>query len=210
MNIVLIGVQGSGKGTLVENLKEKLNFTLISVGEQLRAEVRTGSDLGKHIKEIQESGKLVEIDTVLAVINKLLKQNTKPNVIFDGFPRDLEQSDALDHMLKLDLAIFLNLSKQQATERLLNRLTCNSCGAVYNKKLVNSNVCPHCGGKLVTRFDDNPESINKRIENFYLITQPLINLYKKRNILFEVDATKTPDEIATLVMRKINEHNNKK
>ncbi len=208
MNIVLIGIQGSGKGTLVENLKSNLDFTLISIGELLRNETKTGSKLGQHIKELQTNGVLVELDTVLELINKNLKQNKKPYVIFDGFPRNNAQADELDKMLKLDLVILLNLTKETAINRLLNRLTCTNCGSVFSKNQVKTNVCANCGGKLMFRFDDNLESITKRFEQFYTETHPLIERYKKRNILFEVDAEKTPNEIAELVMRKINEHNN--
>ncbi len=208
MNIVLIGIQGSGKGTLVENLKQKLKFSLISVGELLRGEVKKNTKLGKHIKQVQAAGNLVEIETVMAVIQKKLAQNENSNIVFDGFPRNSLQAEEFDKLLKLDLVIYLNLDKQTAITRLLNRLTCTNCGSVFNKTKVKNDLCPNCGGKLETRFDDTLEGINKRIEQFYIETYPLVKRYKKQKILAEVDASKTPNQILKDVMRAINEHNN--
>ncbi len=208
MNIVLIGIQGSGKGTLVTSLEKKFNFNLISTGQLLREEVMTGSDLGKHIKEIQMNGKLVELNIVMNVINKKLQSKDKKITIFDGFPRNIEQAKALDKICKVDIVLYLNLTKEIAIERLLSRLTCSKCGHVFNRHRINSTVCPDCGGKLEQRYDDTIDSINKRFEGFYLDTYPLIEKYKKDNVLFEVDASGTPDEVANTCLRIINEHNN--
>ncbi len=210
MNIVLIGIQGSGKGTLVESFKNELDFTLISTGQLLREEVATGSTLGKHIKEIQMSGKLVELDIVMGVLNKKLKNNHKSITIFDGFPRSLEQANELDKICKVDIVFYLNLTKEVAIERLLTRLTCAKCGAIFNTKRVKSSICPNCKGKLVQRFDDTLDSINKRFEGFYKDTYPLIEKYKNDKVLFEIDANRTPNEVASDCLRVINEYNNKR
>ena len=208
MNIVLIGIQGSGKGTLVSSLEKHLDLNVISTGQLLRDEVATGSALGKHIKEIQMNGGLVELDIVMDVLNKKLKSNNKKITVFDGFPRNTEQANALDKLAKPDIVIYLNLTKEVAVDRILSRLTCSKCGQIYNTKRINTLVCPNCGGKLEQRFDDTIESINKRFEGFYKDTYPLIDKYKKDNVLFEVDASGTPDQVAETCLRIINEHNN--
>lgn len=208
MNIVLIGIQGSGKGTLVSSLEEKLDFQLISMGQLLRDEVATGSDLGKHIKELQMNGKLVEFETVMNVINKKLQSNDKKITVFDGFPRNMKQADALDEICKVDIVLYLNLTKEVAVERLLTRLTCSKCGAVFNAKRISTRVCPVCGGKLEQRFDDTIKGINKRFEQFYNETYPLIDKYKAQNVLYEIDASGSPSEVADACLRIINEHNN--
>ena len=208
MNIVLIGIQGSGKGTLVSSLEKHLDLNVISTGQLLRDEVATGSALGKHIKEIQMNGGLVELDIVMDVLNKKLKSNNKKITVFDGFPRNMEQANALDKLAKPDIVIYLNLTKEVAVDRILSRLTCSKCGQIYNTKRINTLVCPNCGGKLEQRFDDTIESINKRFEGFYKDTYPLIDKYKKDNVLFEVDASGTPDQVAETCLKVINEHNN--
>lgn len=208
MNIVLIGIQGSGKGTLVSSLEKYLDLNVISTGQLLRDEVATGSELGKHIKQIQMNGGLVELNIVMDVLNKKLKSNNKKITVFDGFPRNMEQANALDKLAKPDLVIYLNLTREVAVDRILSRLTCSKCGQIYNAKRINTNVCPNCGGKLEQRFDDTIESINKRFESFYKETYPLIDKYKKENVLFEVDASGTPDEVCNTCLRIINEHNN--
>ncbi len=208
MNIVLIGIQGSGKGTLVDSLKQKLDFNLVSTGQLLRDEVATGSPLGQHIKQIQLSGKLVEIDIVMDVLTKNLKSNNKKITIFDGFPRDLQQAEAMKKICNVNLAIYLNLSKEVAMERMLTRLTCADCGSVYNSKRTKVKTCPACGGKLIKRLDDNINTINARFEGFYKDTYPLVEMYKKQNVLFEVDASGTPEEVAEICLRAINERNN--
>lgn len=210
MNIVLIGIQGSGKGTLVANLEKSMKFDLISVGQLLRDEAATGSELGKHIRELQTKGILVELETVLNTINKKLKTSKSKNYVFDGFPRNLNQAKAMNEICKVDLVVCLNLTKEIAMERLLNRLTCTKCGNIFNKKQVKSKVCPYCKGKFEQRSDDTVNGINKRFERYYEETYPLIDYYKKQNLLVEVDASLKPYEVADLVMRAINEHNYKK
>lgn len=208
MNIVLIGIQGSGKGTLVTSLEKHLDLNVISTGQLLRDEVATGSSLGKHIKEIQMSGGLVELDIVMDILKKKMKSNNKKITVFDGFPRDMEQAIALDNLSKPDIVIYLNLTKEVAVDRILSRLTCSKCGQVFNTKRINTLDCPNCGGKLEQRFDDTIDSINKRFEGFYKNTYPLIEKYKKDNVLFEVDASGSPEEVANTCLRIINEHNN--
>lgn len=113
MNIVLLGIQGSGKGTLVQDLSKHLDFLLVSVGSSLRDEIATGSKLGKLIKSKMDKGELVDTNIVMDTINKKLSDNKKSIVIFDGFPRSREQADELDKICNVDLAIYLNLKKRR-------------------------------------------------------------------------------------------------
>ncbi len=209
MNIILLGIQGSGKGTLVADLENYLDFNLISVGQLLRDEVATGSELGKHINELQTAGLLVDLPIVVDVINKSLKSSNKDITIFDGFPRDKAQADALDKIANVDMAIYLNLSKEEAVNRVINRLNCSGCGLITSKKRVSSDVCPQCGGKLVQRSDDTIEGITKRIEVYLSETFPLVDRYRERGVLVEVDADREPKAILNDVLeilKVINEH----
>ena len=209
MNIVLVGIQGSGKGTLLEGLTKQFDFTVFSVGQLLREEVATGSELGKRIKKKQDAGELVETSIVMDALNKALKNSSSKNAIFDGFPRNSEQAQELDKLLKVDLLIHLNLTKEVAYERILNRLTCNRCGFI-SKKSENLKGCPKCGGNLVSRSDDTLESINARFKTYENETYPLLERYRARGVVVDVDANRTPSEVLKDVLKVLNEYNNKK
>ena len=157
MNIVLIGIQGCGKGTLVAGLEQNFDLSLISMGQLLREEIVTGSNLGKKIKETIDRGELVSTDIIMDTLkNKLGGINTDLTV-FDGFPRTIEQLELLNKVTNVDMVIHLDLSKDVATERILNRLNCSECGYITKKQLVSNDICPECGGKLVQRSDDTIE-----------------------------------------------------
>ena len=204
MNIVLLGIQGSGKGTLVQDLSKHLDFSLVSVGALLREEIATGSELGKLIKSKTDKGELVDIKIVIETVKRKLSQNRKPIVIFDGFPRSSEQADELDKICNVDLAIYLNLKKEDAMKRIMNRLTCSKCGNITTRVKCPDLICPVCKGKLTVRSDDSPEAVNKRFEQYELETYPLIERYKKHGVLVaEIDASKTPDEVLKAVMKVI-------
>ena len=207
MNIVLLGIQGSGKGTLVLALEKHLDFSLISVGLLLREEIATGSKLGKYISSVIDNGNLLDTKTVMDVIDEKLK-HTKDINIFDGFPRNKEQADALDKIAKVDLVIHLNLPKDIAKERILNRLTCTKCGNVTSKLFEKSTICSKCGGQLAVRADDTPQAVEKRFEQYEKLTYPLLKKYQAETKVLELDAAKPTSELLDIVLEVINEHNN--
>ena len=207
MNIVLIGIQGCGKGTLVAGLEKHINFSLISVGQLLRDEVATGSELGKEIKSVIDRGDLVSLDIVMSTVGKRLESDKNDIKIFDGFPRNFEQAEALDKITKVDLVINLTLSKEVAIQRLLNRLTCSKCGHITRKDAVSSNVCPECGGELVSRSDDTLESIEKRFAIYEKETYPLLDKYKKQGVRVETIESIEKDLTLNTVLKVLNEYN---
>ena len=207
MNIVLIGIQGCGKGTLVAGLEKHFDLSLISMGQLLRDEIATGSELGKTIKSIIDKGNLVTLDIIKHALNKKLT-TLKDLTIFDGFPRNREQADLLDTIAKVDLVIHLNLSKEVAMNRILGRLTCENCAYITTKQAVSNEICPQCGGKLVVRSDDTIESINKRFEVYAKETYPLLERYKARGVVADINANQTPDKVLNEVLKVINEYNN--
>lgn len=193
MKIILLGAPNSGKGTLAGNIKEKYNLIQVSTGDLLRAEVATGSELGKHIHEVQMSGGMVEFETVMDVMNKFVASVPEDKgLLFDGFPRDLKQAEALNNMTKIDAVLLLDVEPDEILRRALGRLTCSSCKAVTNKEYVTGNVCPKCGGELITRADDNEETVRKRIKTYFDSTYPLIEYYEKLGLLHKIDAGHTP------------------
>ena len=205
MNIFLIGIQGCGKGTLVEGLKKHFNFDLISVGQLLREEVATGSELGKKINDLISVGKLADLDIVMNTISKKLNNLKKDMTIFDGFPRNLAQAEEIDKILNVDLVFHLVLTKDKAIDRLMNRLTCDKCGFITKKQEASSNTCPHCGGKLLSRTDDTIESIEKRFEIYEKETYPLLERYSSKVV--DIDAGKSADEVLEQAMRIIHDYN---
>ena len=208
MNIVLIGIQGCGKGTLVSGLEEHFDISLISMGQLLRDEISTGSDLGKIIKETIDRGELVSNDIIADTISKKLHNVDACGLtIFDGFPRNMEQLNLLNTITNVDLVIHLNLSKDVAIERILNRLTCSECGFITNKKAVSGDNCPLCCGKLITRSDDNLESINKRFEIYERETYPLLEKYEKLGVRVETIDSIDKDQTLNAVLRVLDEYN---
>lgn len=208
MNIFLIGIQGSGKGTVVEGLREHICFDLISMGQLLRDEIATRSKLGQEISNIINQGNLVSLDIVMKIIENKMAKLSNNIAIFDGCPRNLEQAERLDKILKVDLVIHLDLSKEDAISRLLNRLTCNKCGFVTNKTAVNSEVCPQCGGQLSARADDTIDSINKRFEIYQNETFPLLERYRAQGVVVDINAGDPPKVVLENVLKVINERNN--
>ena len=206
MNIILIGIQGCGKGTLVSGLEKHINFSLISMGQLFRDEIATGSTLGQEIKKVIDRGELVGMDIVMSTVKKKLETDSSPIKIFDGFPRNLEQANALDLITKVDLVINLNLSKEVAIQRLLNRLTCNKCGHITRKDAVSSNVCPECGGELVSRSDDTLESIEKRFKIYEQETYPLLDKYKRHGVRVETIESIDKDKTLAAVLKVLNEY----
>ncbi len=193
MKIILLGAPNSGKGTLAGNIKEKYNLIQVSTGDLLRAEVATGSELGQKIHEVNMKGGLVDFETVMNVMNKFLASIPEDKgLLFDGFPRDIKQAEALSKMANIDAVLLLDVEPDEILRRALGRLTCSSCKAVTNKEYVDSDICPKCGGKLITRADDNEETVRKRIETYFDSTYPLIEYYEKLGLLHKIDAGHTP------------------
>ena len=194
MKIILLGAPNSGKGTLAGNIKEKYNLIQVSTGDLLRNEVATGSELGKHIHEVQMSGGMVEFETVLDVTKKFLASVPEDKgLLFDGLPRDIKQAEALKNLFTVDAVLFLDVSSDEILRRALGRLTCSKCKAVTNKEYVSSNICPKCGGELITRADDNEETVKKRIKTYFDSTYPLVEYYEKLGLLHRIDAGHTPE-----------------
>ncbi len=207
MNIVLVGIQGCGKGTLVSGLSEHFEINLISMGQLLRDEIATNSELGKRIKSIVDKGELVSDDIVIDTLNNKLSTIKSGITVFDGFPRNLSQAEMLDNVTNVDLVIHLNLSKEVALDRILNRLTCSDCGYITKRQLVKDNICPKCNGQLVTRSDDTIDSINKRFKVYENETFPILERYSKRGVLVDINANRTPDEVLKDCLKVINEYN---
>lgn len=199
MDIILFGIQGSGKGTQGKLLKERYNTAYFETGAELRRLAAKDSDLGKKVKEIIEAGRLVPNEVVMEIVEDFLDNipQDKP-VIFDGIPRKMVQAETLIALLKKKnrkyKAVMLDLSKEQALERLTKRRICSACKEVYPASY-KKEKCEKCGGELITRTDDNAESIKVRLQAFEDETVPVISTFEKEDNLIHVDASGTIEEV---------------
>ncbi len=200
-NLILIAAPGAGKGTLSNDLLKKYDYVHISTGDLLREQVAKGDELGKEIAKVQESGGLVSNEIVYkALENKLSDKACDNGYILDGFPRNLEQALEYENILKksgrdLGVVIALDIPKEELIERITGRYTCESCGEIHNiyndeLKPKKEGICNKCGGKLIQRKDDNRESFEARYETYLKNTLPLIDYYKKKNVLHVIDSSK--------------------
>lgn len=188
---IMIGPQGSGKGTQAELLAKKLNLPVAVTGDILRAEIESGSEVGKRVKALINKGNLVTIDLWEQIMGTYLKNLKAPRgVIIDGSPRTYQQAQAMERIiskynLPKPLAIYLDLPRDKAIKRLLKRQVCVGCrrsGAITDPE-----ECRACGGKMVQRADDNIDAINRRLDLYEQETAPLIDYFAKRNELVQVN-----------------------
>jgi adenylate kinase len=204
MRLILLGPPGAGKGTQAKRLQDRYGIAQISTGDMLRAEVAAGSPIGREAKAVMEAGQLVSDDIIIRMLGSRVDQpDAASGFILDGFPRTLMQAESLnkllhDEQLTLDAVVNYELPLVEIVERLSGRRTCEKCKAVYHVTRQPSQVpgvCDHCGGRLVQREDDRPESVTVRMETYERSTAPLIEFYRNLGLLLPVAAAGSPDEI---------------
>jgi len=217
MRLILLGPPGAGKGTYASRLSSRLGIPHISTGDMVREEIRAGTPLGRVLKEYSSRGELVPDEIIIRLLRERIgKPDCDEGFILDGFPRTIPQAEALDEMIKIDLAINLNVPDDIIILRLSNRLVCRRCGAIYNRltlKPKRDMICDICGGELYTREDDKPEVVKERLKVYRRQTQPLIEYYRKKGILRDVyckDPTVKPEVIVDEIMKIIEETMHKK
>ena len=209
MKIIFLGPPGAGKGTYASRLNPILKLPHISSGDMVRDEIKAQTELGKLMKEYSDKGKLGPDEIMIKILAKRLrKPDCKKGCMLDGFPRTIKQAKALERIMKIDLVINLNVPDQIIIKRLSNRLTCKKCGTIYNKltlKPKKENICDQCGGELYEREDDKPKVIQERLSVYRKKTEPLIEHYKKKNLLKNVSCNDlmTPPEVIVEKIKSI-------
>jgi len=203
VNIVLFGPPGAGKGTQADNLVKYFNLYKISTGDLLRNEIKNNTELSKKINKNINKGELAPDDVINSLIVRILSDRKFYNrLIFDGYPRNINQAINLDKLLKeynqkISLVINLDVSKDLIIKRILGRQICNKCGLIFNKYFVNLENNDHkCDPKyLETRADDNEDTAINRFETYLQKTLPILNYYKNQNLLHSINGN---DDISSI------------
>ncbi len=210
MQFVIFGPPGVGKGTLSDMLSEKYKVPHISTGDIFRSEIKAGN---QELTQYVEKGLLVPDSVVNRIVEKALKDDdAKAGFILDGYPRTPDQAEFLENVLwrlkkKIDVVVNLAAPEETIVTRMSQRRMCQKCGASYNLVTMPSKkagVCDACGSNLIQRKDDEPETVRKRIHVYDEETSPLIEHYKKKKLLVDVDATKKPREVFNSVVKVID------
>ena len=188
MKLILLGPPGAGKGTQAEILSKKLDIPTISTGNILRAAIKNGTEIGLKAKSFMDAGKLVPDEVIIGIIAERLEQpDCAKGYILDGVPRTLAQAEAIENSgIHFDAVLSIEVSNDEIISRMSGRRACTACGATYHVVAAPSKVegvCDKCGGALVQRDDDKPETVLNRLEVYAKETAPLVDFYKARGIL---------------------------
>ncbi len=214
LNLIFLGPPGAGKGTVAKDVVERFGVPHISTGDMLRDAVSAGSELGNKVKSVMESGQLVSDELLFDLVKDRLSQKDCENgFILDGYPRNVNQAEALDKILdELNLGlsgvIFLDVSEEEVVKRISNRRVCPKCSRVYNLislKPKNDTVCDDDGTPLIQREDDKPETVRRRYNIYIDKTAPLIELYSNRNQIITIDASGSVDKVDEIVFNTLEE-----
>lgn len=196
VKIILLGPPGSGKGTQGAELSKSLQIPEISTGDMLRQAVAEKTALGQEVGDIINHGRLVPDDLIISVIEERIARADSANgFILDGFPRTIEQGEALERVLpdSVDVVIYFNVSSEAVVARLAGRLTCRKCGAVYPN--MDTSLCSVCGGDLYQREDDMTSTVLRRLRVYGEHTEPLVAFYRDKGKLAEIDGEGCVEEI---------------
>ena len=199
MKLILLGAPGAGKGTQAQKLVENYKIPQVSTGDLLRAAVADGSELGKKANEFMTAGKLVPDEVVIGLIEERLKKDdTADGFILDGFPRTVPQADKLGEITEIDSVVNIDVDTSILVDRLTGRRTCKECNNMFHMVFnppKSEGVCDSCGGELYQRADDNEETVKSRLETYNDNTAPLIDYYREKGVLKDVEGQGAIDDI---------------
>lgn len=204
MKILLMGPPGAGKGTQAEKLTELFNIPHISTGDMFRKAQKDGTELGLKAKSYMEKGQLVPDEVTIGIVReRLAEEDCKSGFLLDGFPRTVQQADALDQILTdlgthLDAVLNIEVAKDFLVERLTGRRVCRGCGATYHVKFNApkvEGVCDKCGGELYQRADDTIETVGNRLDVYAEQTAPLIDYYAAKDLIKNIDGSQSVEKV---------------
>ncbi|HIZ84459.1 MAG TPA: adenylate kinase [Firmicutes bacterium] len=205
MKLILLGAPGAGKGTQAEVICNKFSIPAISTGNIIREALKNGTEMGLKAKSYMDEGKLVPDDVVIGIIQeRLAKDDCKNGFILDGFPRTIPQAEALDAMgVEIDRVVSIEVPDEKIVERMSGRRVCEKCGASYHmlyKKPAKEDVCDACGGALIRRKDDAPETVQDRLKVYHEQTEPLKDYYAKSGKLRTVEGQEEVADTTRLML----------
>ncbi|MCI8681106.1 MAG: adenylate kinase [Oscillospiraceae bacterium] len=198
MKLILLGAPGAGKGTQAEILCKKLGIPTISTGNILRAAIKEGTPTGLKAKSYIDAGKLVPDEVIIGIVHERLAQDDcKSGYILDGVPRTIAQAEALEKAgIGFDAVVSIEISEEEILRRMNGRRVCEACGSSYNVVSIPPRVegiCDNCGGKLIQRKDDTPETVRERLKVYHTETEPLVDFYAARGLLRPVRSDDTKE-----------------
>lgn len=210
MKLILLGAPGAGKGTQAEKIVEKYGIPAISTGNILRAAVKDGTEMGLKAKQFMDAGQLVPDEVVIGIIKDRLKEDDcKNGFILDGFPRTIPQAQALeDANVDIDKVVDIEVSDEAITKRMSGRRVCAKCANSYHleyKKPQVDGVCDACGGELIQRKDDVPETVQARLAEYHEMTEPLKDFYKGLGKLVIVEGQEEVADTTALVFAALED-----
>lgn len=204
MKLILLGAPGAGKGTQAEKIVEKFNIPAISTGNIIRAALKNGTEMGLKAKAYMDAGSLVPDEVVIGIIKERLKEDDcKDGFILDGFPRTIPQAQALENMgIEIDKVVDIEVPDEAITARLSGRRVCAKCANSYHllyKKPKVEGICDACGGELIQRKDDAPETVQARLKEYHEMTEPLKDFYEKLGKLIVIEGQENVQDTTNLV-----------
>lgn len=210
MKLIMLGPPGAGKGTQAEFLSERFGIPQISTGAIIRGVIASGSEEGKELKALIDKGQLISDEKVVSMVKKRLEEkDCKNGYILDGFPRTIAQAEAISEMgIEIDKVLSIEVSDEEILKRLSGRRECKSCRAIYHiedKPSKKEGICDKCGGELVCRDDDKPETIKNRLAVYYTSTEPLKSFYEKKGLLVTAKGQKLLENTKLEVLKALGE-----
>ena len=205
MKLILLGAPGAGKGTQAEVLCKKLGIPTISTGNILRAAIKDGTPTGLKAKSYIDAGALVPDEVIIGIINERLAQaDCQTGYILDGVPRTIAQAEALERAgIAFDAVVSIEISEEEILRRMSGRRVCEACGSSYNVEAVPPRVegiCDNCGGKLIQRKDDTPETVRERLKVYHNETEPLVDFYAARGLLKPVQVADSKEATSRKIL----------
>lgn len=199
MNIILLGAPGAGKGTQATKISDKYALPHISTGDIFRENIKNQTEIGLLAKSYIDKGQLVPDEVTCKIVeNRITKPDCEKGYMLDGFPRTIVQAEALDKITKIDLVINIDVDFSLIMNRICGRRVCKDCGESYHISTLNgATTCARCGGELSQRKDDNPETVQSRLDVYEKQTSPLIEYYTKKGVLFTVKSDKDSTPAST-------------
>ena len=208
MNLILLGAPGAGKGTQAEVICKKLNIPAVSTGNIIREALKSGTEMGKKAKAYMEAGELVPDEVVIGIVkDRLAESDCQNGFVLDGFPRTIPQAEALDEMgVRIDKVLEIHVPDEKIVTRMSGRRVCGSCGASYHLQYNPPKVegkCDNCGGALVQRTDDHPDTLKARLKEYHEKTEPLKSYYEKQGKLVVVEGQEEVADTTRLTLAAI-------